>query len=287
MDARPPRSHLGERDMALTREERLRRVLDAGTRAMETAIRAEWDVLDDDRLDPTTVPGAEVKLPKTPSLWYPKAWNTPNLDMPVRGKYPKGFPEGLVVHYSSGHYEGKVLAGENLNKWGAAQGYAYMSLTTDGTVVQDHPLDSWGQHCGVSAWPRLGSSLSSRLVGLEIVNAGLVARQENGTAKTWFGTEIPAEQIREIQVARYPGETMGWYHAYTPEQERTLVELCLWLKGQAPDIFQFENVMGHDELRYAAGHPGDKQDPGGSHSLGMPKLREQLKRLYVEGKTSP
>jgi N-acetyl-anhydromuramyl-L-alanine amidase AmpD len=286
MDARPLVRTIGG-EMQLSREERLRRVLDAGTRAMEDAIRAEWAVIEDDREDPSSVPGAEVKLPKRPLLWYPQAQSTEAVDMPTRGKYPKGFPEGLVVHYSSGAFAGGVQAAKNLNKWGAAQGYAYMSVGQDGVVVQDHPLDSWGQHCGVSTWPRLGASLSSRLVGLEIVNAGRVARQDNGEGKTWFGTVIPAGEIREIPTARYPGEVFGWYHAFTPEQERALVELCLWLKSQAPDIFQFENVVGHDELRNAAGRPGDKQDPGGSHSLGMVKLREQLKRLYVEGKLSP
>ena len=272
--------------MGMTKEERLRRVLDAGTRAMEQAIRAEWDVLDDDRPDPTTVPGAPVTLPKRPALWYPRAFHSATVDMPTKGKYPKGFPEGLVVHYSSGHYKDPGAA-VNLTAWGAKQGYTYMAMNQDGTLVQDHPLDEWGQHCGISAWPRLGSSLSNRLLGLEIVNAGRVARQENGEGKTWFGTTVPATEIREIQVARYAGEVPGWYHAYTPEQERALVELCLWLKAQAPDIFQFENVMGHDELRYVAGHPGDKQDPGGSHSLGMPKLREQLKNLYIQGRTTP
>jgi hypothetical protein len=54
----------------------------------------------------------------------------------------------------------------------------------------------------------------------------------------------------------------------------------LWLKEQAPDLFNFDLVVGHDESCDANGRPGAKNDPGAALSMYMPALRARLKALW-------
>ncbi len=91
--------------------------------------------------------------------------------------------------------------------------------------------------------------------------------------------DLPADQVRYVE--RFQNREAGWYHRYTPEQEQALTDLLLWLKTNAPAIFDFELVLGHDEVS-----PGRKNDPGGSLSLTMPDLRARLVALHSGG-TAP
>lgn len=199
-------------------------------------------------------------------LWYPKA-EIPAEKMPTRGNYASNYPVGAVVHFTAG----RSLKGDsdaiNTIRGGIANGYCYFCISSTGTVFQSFPLNKWGYHCGKSAWPGLGTSLSNKLVGIEICNAGKL--DKNGNA--WFGEHYPEDQRRTVG-AEY-GES-GTYHKYTDAQEKSLSELLVWLKLNNPEVFNVNYIVGHHEIS-----PGRKNDPCGSLSVTMPALRDKIKEL--------
>lgn len=201
--------------------------------------------------------------------------------MKTRGKYQNGWPVGAVVHYTAG----RDGAQKTING-GIEKGYTYLCIQKDGALVQAHPVPEWGYHAGESKWPGLGSSVHSKLIGVEINCAGNLKKQKDGTFKTWFGTTVPADQVRYS--AGTDNQAKGYYEKYTPAQEATLVKLMLWLKAQNPDVFSFDYVLGHDEV---AGMKGlgrwRKTDPGASLSVTMSEFRDRLKAEYAGKAPTP
>lgn len=190
--------------------------------------------------------------------------------MPTQGKFPKGGPVGAVVHFTGGRYDKGIQSAFDCAEYGASQQFAYWVIARDGTVLKTHELDSWGWHCGASYHKDLGYSLSKHLLGIEIVCAGNLRLNND----TWWGDPVPADDVREIKAPRYTGEEATRYHKFTDAQEAALIELFKYLKKRDPSNFNFNFVLGHDEI---AKPDGRKCDPGGSLSMGMAKLREHLK----------
>lgn len=209
-------------------------------------------------------------------LFYPEATIVANIKLKSRGKYEDSYPRGAVIHYTSGRYEkGKQSALDTL-AWAKDQGYTFMIIAYDGTVLQSTPLDEWGYHAGESNWAGLGASVSNKLVGIEISNAGLLEKR-NGKYYSWFNTEIPQDQVREV-VAANDNQVKGYFHKYSEAQEKSLINLLVWLKNNNPEIFDTKFILGHDEV---AGPKGigysRKQDPGGALSMTMTNLRKLIK----------
>lgn len=201
----------------------------------------------------------------------PKLRIIDGVKMPVQGKYAKGGPLGAVVHFTGGRYEKGLESAFQVSEYGASQQFAYWVIARDGTVLKNHELDSWGWHAGASYRDGLGYSLSKHLLGIEIVCAGNL--RLNGD--TWWGTPVSTDDIREIKTKRYPQEELALYHKFTEAQETALIDLLVYLKKRDPANFSYDNVLGHDEVCQPVGR---KPDPGGSLSMGMPKLRELLKQ---------
>lgn len=207
--------------------------------------------------------------------WYPKAIRYPK-KMKTRGKYKKGYPLGAVVHFTGGR-DGAAKTIEG----GIKNGYAYLCIQKDGTIFQAHPISEWGYHAGESAWKHLAKkligSVSDDLIGIEINCAGRL-KEKNGKLFTWYGEEIQKENARYT-----PGkdnQLKGWYEKYTEAQEKSLTDLLLWLKSQAPSVFDFDFVLGHDEVSGPLGiGRWRKNDPGAALSLTMPAYRALLKSL--------
>ena len=204
-------------------------------------------------------------------LWCPFAeTNFPK--SPTRGNYRKGYPEGAVVHFTAGRH--RSLADEMAHQ--VTHGFTYFVIDADGRVAQNFPLDSWGYHAGTSAWPGLGSSVSSKLVGIEIQNGGQLVRSGNSW-KTWFGLTIPASERRTIASNTANQQEKGTYQKYTAAQEEALFRLLRWLKSNNPEVFSNDLVLGHDEVSgpKGIGH-WRKNDPGGALSMTMDELRGKL-----------
>lgn len=188
--------------------------------------------------------------------------------LPTKGRYALGHPRGAVIHYTAGGYGLSEL------EQARQQGYCYFLIDVDGNVHQGFPLDRWGSHAGKSSWPSLGEGVSKHLVGIEVDCAGVLQKDGKGGWQTWWKAAVPADQVRvitSVQANRQPGA----YHTFNEAQEAALIKLLLWLKGNAPEVFDFDLVLGHDEVS-----PGRKVDPGGSLSLTMNALRAVLKGSY-------
>lgn len=192
-----------------------------------------------------------------------------------RGKYPNGSPDGLVVHYAVS----PMFAGEGVLSWGRQKGYTFLSLEGDGTLYQGHHIDQWGYHAGVSRWNKW-TGVSDRLVGVEVNCWGKVSKSGGEYYSGRRELSLTDDEVRYFDGAE--NQIKGYYQKFTEAQEKTLIELCMWLKARNPDVFSFDNVVGHDEIRTMAGKKGDKQDPGGSLSMSMPEFRSKLKRIWDE-----
>jgi len=204
------------------------------------------------------------------ALWYPKAV-IQKRKMIGNGEYTQGYPQGAIVHFTAGQDRTEQDAIDTYD-WGCDEGYVFFVIGPTGVVYQGFPLNIRGSHAGTSNWPGLGDSVSKYLVGIEVACAGEL---EDG--KSWFGVHYPEEQIRFVEEKEWECPT-GHYKKYTGAQEKSLIELILWLKRNNPDVFNLDYVLAHHEV---AGKKGigywRKTDCGGSLSMPMTKFREYLK----------
>jgi len=220
---------------------------------------------------PQTKPNVEkIPLPPPratgPVLWYPKA-QIEGAQMPTQGTYRKKYPEGAVVHFTAGRCDSEADAIGSLN-WGISEGYTFFVIGPTGKVYQRFPLNRWGYHAGKSQWPSLGSSVSDKLVGIEVACAGKV----DANGRSWFGQKFGPERLRKVSGAEW-GEA-GTYVKFTEAQEHALIELLLWLKQNCPEVFSMDHVLAHHEI--AAGR---KNDISGAFSMPMSHFRKRLKEL--------
>ena len=199
-------------------------------------------------------------------LWVPFAKQYPRRQT-TRGPYRKGSPEGLLVHASAG----RDNPGATL-EYSIQEGHSYMVIDRSGQLFQSVPLDQCGYHSGPSKWPGITDPLYKVLVGVEVLSAGKLVTQGDDQF-TWWGDKLPPDDIR--YVPREANRQAGYYQVYTQAQQETLANLCWWLKSNAPDIFSFDLVLGHDEVA-----PGRKTDPGGCLSWTMLGFRQFLNISY-------
>lgn len=216
-------------------------------------------------------------------LWYPKANILKDVKKAAKGTYAQGYPQGLVVHFTAGQYKhGQKDAVDSIK----SSPYFYLAMGRDGQVNQANPLNEWGYHCGDSAWVMDGkkaTGLSNRLVGLEICNPGRLDLVD-GKYYTWFDKKSPIDP-KEVRIIKKDDDNIqaGVYLPYSKEQEQGLIEFCLWLKMNNPEVFNFDYVLGHDEISGKKGIGYNrKNDPGGALSMNMTQFRELLKTRYAQ-----
>lgn len=199
--------------------------------------------------------------------WIPFARRI-DIGMKNRGFYRNKHPEGMIVHFTAGR--GNV---DDMLKYCAQQGYTLIGIGKDGEIVQPIPLSVWGYHCGTSD--------AENKIGVEIVNAGRLNKKADGTFWSWFGTQIPAENVRYVEYPETSEQISGYYEKYTEAQEKALIKLCLWLVENGNGVFKIENIIGHDEACTRAGKKGNKNDPSGALSMSMPQFRSYLSRILI------
>lgn len=226
--------------------------------ALHAKLKAESN---QDRPDPSAMGGG--------LLWCPFA-EIYSRKMPTRGKYPKGYPQGAIVHYTAGRdWTGAI-------DQGIVNGYCYFLITKDGVIHQSFPLNEWGYHAGKSTWPGLGDGVSDNLVGIEVCSSGVLEKQGD-KYKQWYESN-PSKWLLDIDVGTVPPGSLypapGHYERYTYAQMGSLTSLLLWLYRNKPDTFSLDLVLGHDEVCVPKGR---KTDPGGAIHLPMPEYRQSLK----------
>lgn len=220
---------------------------------------------------------------------YPPFANVMKQKMKERGGYPKGWPFGLMMHYTAGHDGAeKTILG------GIKNGYTYWCTERDGDLYVASKPNKWGYHAGESGWrlalKKLIGGVSDDLLGMEINAYGTVkpVKGSPGTYVTYFGLKVDQSVVRYSPGVENQGK--GYYHVYTDAQILTYIKTAIWLKMKNPLVFDFDYCLGHDE---AAGPSSGvmkvwrKVDPGASLPWTMPKFREGLKKFYVNVAVKP
>lgn len=173
-------------------------------------------------------------------------------DQPVRFEATPNLGDGrltpayLVIHYTAG----RDL--ETSVRWltdPIAGASAHLLIGRDGQIVQLAAFDRIAWHAGQSRWRGL-EGLNRHAIGIELDNAGALARQAGGW-RAWFGADYPETDVLE---AVHKNETAprGW-HLFTEAQ----LEATALVARLLVDHYGLEDVIGHDDIA-----PGRKQDPG-------------------------
>ena len=214
-------------------------------------------------------------------------WATRVADFKTSWTYDKGYPSGLIVHFTA---TGPSAAQEKGVEDYMRKNWSVFQMNRNGTLLQTFPLNRGGYHCGTVH--------HDTCLGVEIVAAGRCTKVTlDGKTKyaPWYAyaddgngsyLKYPSYCFDDSEM-RYSGPSKvkniysGMYQKYTQAQEETLIKLCLWLKEQAPDIFSFDKVLGHDEACDVGGRPGAKNDPGAALSMDMPAFRQLLKDRWA------
>lgn len=204
-------------------------------------------------------------------IFYPKAKTFKGKPLMARGGvYPKGFPEGIIIHFTAGHSSQK---GEDGVAFGISQGHRYLFMDSAGQIFQQFCLSGYGSHAGKSVCPKTGrSSVSQYYVGLEIACEGKLSKD----SITDWGERIPKERTRSGFINNKWQKCVGVFETFEPAQEESAMEFCVW----ACKKFGFDEttIFGHDEVA-----PDRKNDPGLSLSVSMDEFRQKIKeRLEAE-----
>jgi len=161
-------------------------------------------------------------------------------------------PLYLVIHYTAG------LSVQSAVNWfldPRAKASAHLVVGRQGAVTQLMAFDRTCWHAGTSAWAGL-QGLNGHSIGIEIVNAGKLAKGPGGRWQTWTGEPVPDDQV---MVARHRNEReeAGW-HAYAPDQIAAVAEIGAALHA----AYRFRDVLGHEDIA-----PRRKVDPGPAFPL--------------------
>jgi N-acetylmuramoyl-L-alanine amidase len=215
------------------------------------------------------VPSRGEVEPDRPTVREPEIV-TLNVDVKTRGSYKtlSGNPAGLIVHYTAGRRGGESRAKGTLTSL-AKRGLGCLVMDEDGVIykARNQDFDEVAYHAGKSEFEGV-SGMSYYMMGMEIMCAGKL----DSDYTSWYGEKFKQSQCRAIASSgRHKG---GYYLKYTDLQEASLRNFIIWQAQTNPE-FSINWVRGHDEVCVPAGR---KTDPGGSLSMPMEDLRNELKR---------
>jgi len=195
-----------------------------------------------------------------------------DVDMKTQGKYltKSGNARGLVVHYTAGRMENGDKDAINTVKSMAKRGLGCLVMSSTGKIFKskDQGLNEVAWHAGKSSW-KGKTGISRYCMGMEICCPGKL--DENG--KAWFGTVYNNSRDVKAEANRKAGK----YAKFSPEQEKSLIDFCLWQLDVNPE-FDIDWICGHDEIA-----PARKSDPGGSLNWAMPAFRWIIKDKFSKG----
>ena len=170
-------------------------------------------------------------------------------------------PQMIVLHDTAGHLTKGNCVSWFQNK--QCKVSAHLVVERDGSVTQMVPFNQKAYHAGQSSWN--GRKWCNGFsIGIEIVNPGMC--DKNGCA--WFnkGSGYGSEAVQKKQSKEHG---IGFWMDYTPEQIRTVKELCRALMDEYPDC---NEIVTHWMIS-----PGRKIDTN-------PLFPLEEVRDYAEGK---
>lgn len=207
--------------------------------------------------------------------FYPSAIKFNDIPLMARsGTYSKKFPEGIIVHFTAGWRNQRAT---DAVKFANKNGHRYFLITEKGEVIQQFDLSGYGPHAGSSTCPITKRTYVAKYyVGIEVMCGGRLedADKDGQVDDTYFKLNVPQDQMRTGKINNKWQKSSGTYEIFTPSQEKSLLDLCVWLckNGTNPDL-----IFGHDEVA-----PDRKNDPGLSLSMSMDdfraKVKEELKK---------
>lgn len=213
-----------------------------------------------------------VKTENRVEIKYPLAKIIPNVPLMARGgTYKNKFPEGIIIHFTGGWQNQRP---KDAIYYANSHGHRYFFIAENGDVYQQFDLSGYGPHAGESLCPiTKRKTVSQFYVGIEVACGGKLIDSDKDSQidDTYFKQNIDPSNIR---YGAYRGKyqwSEGSYEKFTQDQERELINLCVWLckNGVNPDL-----ILGHDEVA-----PKRKNDPGLSLSVKMDEFREKIKSL--------
>jgi len=167
-------------------------------------------------------------------------------------------PDSIVIHYTAQtSTKGAIRSLSDPTR----KVSAHFVLGRDGLLTQMVPLNRVAWHAGKSSYNgRVGYNKYS--IGIEIVNAGPLSKDQGGLFRTWYKGSIPEDEVEEM----YRGSlNYEYWHLYTKAQLDTLWNICALLV----DVYGIKEVVGHEEIS-----PGRKTDPGPAFPLD--RFRDRL-----------
>jgi N-acetylmuramoyl-L-alanine amidase len=177
---------------------------------------------------------------------------TKNMGNAVRPLY-------LIIHYTAG-----TTAASAINHFAkpGTPASAHLIIDTNGDVTQMVPFDRVAWHAGISEWGDI-KGLNRFSIGIEIVNAGKLKKNEAGDWLTWSKHKIKPE---DVTVATHDNErTPSGWHMYEAIQIDQVSEIGSALH----EYFGFLDVLGHDQIS-----PRRKVDPG--PAFPMTRVKSQI-----------
>lgn len=156
-------------------------------------------------------------------------------------------PKYLIIHYTAGlTLDGAVT----WFKKPEAKASAHITIGRDGTIVQQVPFNHIAWHAGKSKWDSL-VGMNGYALGIELVNAGKLARRADGAWVNWANNVIPDAEV-VVLTHKNESQPAGW-HVYTQAQLDAAIEVSRALNER----YKFFDILGHDDVS-----PGRKVDPG-------------------------
>lgn len=161
-------------------------------------------------------------------------------------------PRFLVLHYTASLTMASAVT-FFLDK--RAQASAHLVVDRDGRVTQLMTFDRVAWHAGKSVWKGL-EGLNRHSIGIEMVNAGKLAKARDGLWHTWSGQPVAD---KDVIVARHRDEAAatGW-QTYTATQIEAVTAIGAALAG----AYGLKEVLGHEDIA-----PRRKIDPGPAFPL--------------------
>jgi N-acetylmuramoyl-L-alanine amidase len=167
-------------------------------------------------------------------------------------------PDSIVIHYTGGSSASSAISWfENPD----SRVSAHIVIARDGTITQMVPFNVKAWHAGPSAYGGR-SGFNNFSIGIELDNAGILTRRENGFMAA-FGRSYPAGEVVKLKHRNEAFER--YWHTYTEQQIEQTETLCRLLI----QTYNIKLIVGHEEIA-----PGRKTDPGPAFPLD--KLREKI-----------
>lgn len=153
----------------------------------------------------------------------------------------------LIMHYTAGTTLDGAVAWFKKREAAAS---AHIVIGTDGSVIQMVRFNKKAWHAGKSHWGEL-EWMNNYSIGIELVNAGKLAKRADGAWINWANNVIPDNEVLELK-HKHEDQLAGW-QIFPEKQINAAVEVAQALHNK----YSFKDILGHDDVS-----PGRKVDPG-------------------------